>query len=173
MSLTIPFVGRRDRRRHSPDQVIRKLREDIAKLMNRQAAADDFFVILTADREHVYAAWEFAETARQEAEMVAACLQAERDELLEECAEWRVEAQTLSARLAPFLAAEANATRVTVPQMVRDTSAFEDQATAPIDVRELRERFASGPVVSLHHSPQAGNPAHVPSWAVTEEAVAR
>jgi hypothetical protein len=158
-------------RRRAADKV-ESLREENRKLLDRQLAADDYFAILTADRDHVYAAWEFAETARQEAEMVAACLQAERDELLEECAEWRVEAQTLSARLAPFLAAEANATRVTVPRMVRDTSAFEDQATAPIDVRELWERFASGPVVSLHHSPQAANPAHVPSWAVVEPAPA-
>ncbi|MER5653493.1 hypothetical protein ABT076_10805 [Streptomyces sp. NPDC002131] len=146
------------------------LREENRKLLDRQLAADDFFAILTEDRNDVYAAWEFAEQARQEAEMVASCIQAERDELLKECVEWRVEAQALRARLAPFLAAEANANRVTVPRMVRDTSAFEDQATAPIDVRELRERFASGPVVSLHHSPQAANPAHVPSWAMAEPA---
>lgn len=141
------------------------LREENRKLLDRQLAADDYFAILTQDRNDVYAAWEFAEQARQEAEMVAACIQAERDE-------WKAEALALRARFGPQIAAEANATRVTVPQMVRDTSAFEDQATAPIDVRELRERFASGPVVSLHHSPQAANPAHVPAWAVPEPAPA-
>jgi hypothetical protein len=165
VSLTIPFVGRRDRRRHSPDQVIRNLREDIAKLMNRQAAADDYFALLMADRADVYAAWEFSEVARQEAEMAAACMQSERDE-------WKTQALALRERFGPQIADEENAHPITVPPMVRDTSAFEDQATAPIDVRELRERFASGPVVSLHHSPQAANPAHVPSWAVPEPAPA-
>lgn len=75
----------------------------------------------------------------------------------------------LRKRLAPFLAAEANETAVTVPPMHRDTSDGADQATEPIDVRDLRARFAEGPVVTLHPSPQAAvDPAHVPSLAGTE-----
>ena len=42
--------------------------------------------------------------------------------------------------------------------------------TQEIDAREIQERFADGPVVSLHHSPQAADPAHVPSWAKPEPA---
>ncbi|WP_405964780.1 hypothetical protein OG713_34590 [Streptomyces sp. NBC_00723] len=57
-------------------------------------------------------------------------LTAERDCLLEEVA-------ALKRRFAPQLAADANAHRVTVPPMIRDTSALEDQATGPIDVRPL------------------------------------
>lgn len=169
MSLTLTDLlpVRRDRRKHTHGGIVRKLRAEIQELLDWQAGADDYFERLTQDREQVYGAWQFAEQCRQEAETVAACLQSERDELLEESAEWRVEAQTLRARLAPYLAAEANATAVTVPPMVRDTSATEDQATGPIDVRGLRERFATGPVVSLHHSPQAASPTHVPSWAET------
>jgi hypothetical protein len=57
-------------------------------------------------------------------------LTAERDELLAEVTAYR--------------AAEANAHRVTVPPMVRDTSDPADQATAPIDVRPLRDAAAAG-----------------------------
>jgi hypothetical protein len=57
-------------------------------------------------------------------------LTAERDGLLEEVA-------ALKRRFAAQLAADANATRITVPPMIRDTSALEDQATGPIDVRPL------------------------------------
>lgn len=129
--------------RRAVDKVA-ELRDENRKLLTRQMAADDYFAILTQDRDEVYAAWEWAEQARQEAEMAAACMQTERDELLEECAEWRVEAQTLRKRLAPFLAAEANAQRVDVPPMVRDTSAIEDQATGPINVTALWEARDAG-----------------------------
>ena len=42
--------------------------------------------------------------------------------------------------------------------------------TQEIDAREIQARFADGPVVSLHHSPQAADPAHVPSWAKPDPA---
>lgn len=63
-------------------------------------------------------------------------LTAERDGLAEELA-------ALRRRFAPQIAAEANANRITVPPMVRDTSAIEDQATGPI------------PVLTLHQAPFA------------------
>jgi len=129
--------------RRATDKVA-ELRNENRKLLTRQMAADDFFALLMQDRDEVYAAWTWSEQARQEAETAAACMQSERDELLEECAEWRVEAQTLRERLAPFLAAEANANRVDVPPMVRDTTAIEDQATGPIDVRTLRQAAVAG-----------------------------
>lgn len=74
-------------------------------------------------------------------------LKAERDELLAEVLKFR-------ARFGPQLAAEANAHRITVPQMVRDTSAIEDQATGPIDVRTLwaaRDAGLLGPVTNPGH----------------------
>lgn len=127
--------------RRAVDKVT-ELREENVKLLNRQAAADDYFALLMQDRDDVYAAWQWSEQARQEAETVAACMQSERDE-------WRDMALTLQARFGPQLAAEANANRVTVPPMVRDTSAVEDQATGPIDVRPLwaaRDAGLLGPV---------------------------
>ena len=55
----------------------------------------------------------------------------------------QLQAELVNVRqvLAPYLAAEATAGAVTVPEMVRDTSALEDQATAPIAVTTLREQF--------------------------------
>ena len=60
--------------------------------------------------------------------------------------EWRDKALALQARFGPQLAAEANANRVTVPPMVRDTSAIEDQATGPIYVQPLRDAVNAGPI---------------------------
>lgn len=56
-----------------------------------------------------------------------------------------------------------NATATAVPPSHRDVDP-DDQPTHPagIDVRDLRARFAVGPVVSLWHSPQAADPAHIP-----------
>lgn len=136
---------------------IAELRDENRKLLTRQMAADDYFALLMQDRDEVYAAWGFAEQARQEAEMVAACMQSERDE-------WRDEALELRARFGPQIAAEANAQRVDVPPMVRDTAAMEDQATAPIDVKPLWE------ALDVHYAgPGAASPTHVPAWAVTDE----
>lgn len=66
-------------------------------------------------------------------------LTAERDQLAEELAALRL-------RFAPQLAAEANTARITVPPMIRDTSAVEDQATGPIDVRTLWDAHGIRPV---------------------------
>ncbi|MEU9323268.1 hypothetical protein AB0D91_05550 [Streptomyces canus] len=137
MSLTIPFVGRRDRRRHSPDTVIRNLRDENVRLLNRQASADDFFAILLHDVTTTNAAWEQEKQLRGDAEQAAAQMRMERDE-------WMNEALALRAQLAPYKAAEANAHRIDVPPMQRDTTAIEDQATGPIDVRTLREAADAG-----------------------------
>ncbi|MFF1544138.1 hypothetical protein [Streptomyces sp. NPDC058291] len=66
-------------------------------------------------------------------------LTAERDGLAEELA-------ALKRRFAAQLAADANTYRITVPPMVRDTSAIEDQATCPIPVHTLWEALGLGPV---------------------------
>lgn len=142
---------------------IAELRDENRKLLNRQMAADDYFALLIQDRDEVYAAWEGERRKREDAEQAAVAMQSERDELLEECAEWRVEAQTLQAQLAPFLAEEANANRIDVPSMVRDTTAMEDQATGPIYVKPLWEALNVRYV-----GPDAANPVHVPSWAAVD-----
>lgn len=160
ITLTDLLPVRRDRRKHTRSGIVRRLRAEIQELLAWQAGADDYFERLAQDREQVYGAWQFAEQCRQEAETVAMCALEEKAALAAELAWWR-------ERFGQQVADEINADRVTVPPMVRDTSAMEDQATGPIDVRDLRERFATGPVVSLHHSPQAASPTHVPSWAET------
>lgn len=136
MSLTIPFTGRRSRK-HSPDTVIARLRNDMAKVMNRLAAADDFFAILMHDVTTTNAAWQHEKQLRGEAEEAAAQMRMERDE-------WMAEALALRARFGPQLAAEANANRIDVPPMVRDTTAIEDQATGPIYVQPLWDAADAG-----------------------------
>ncbi|WP_031095580.1 hypothetical protein [Streptomyces sp. NRRL S-15] len=76
-----------------------------------------------------------------EAEQVVVCLDADLVERTEERDQLLAEVAAVRALLAPYLAAEANAAAVTVPEMERDTSAIEDQATAPIRVTTLREQF--------------------------------
>lgn len=125
-------------RRRAVDKVA-ELEAENRSLFARQMAADDFFARLIQDRDDVYAAWAWAEQRRQEAEVVASCVMSERDELADEV-------QRLRHELAPYRAAEANATRVTVPRMVRDTSAIEDQATQPIPVLTLQQAHGIGPV---------------------------
>lgn len=157
MTLTIPFVSRREKPRKA-NRVETKLartreqlaavRQDNAKLLNRQAAADDYFAILMHDVTTTNAALAAEKELRGEAEEAAAQMQMERDE-------WRDEALALRARFGPQLAAEANANRVNVPPMVRDTSAIEDQATGPIDVTALwdaRDAGLLGPVTDPGHA---------------------
>ena len=141
--------------KHDPDSIIRRLRADVASLLDFKAAADDYFALLTQDRDEVYRCWKKAAADRDTAEQLAACLAEDNERL------WQ--------RLAPFEAAEANRTAVTVPPAERDIDP-DDQPTHPtgIDVREVRERFASGPVVSLHHAPQA-DPGQT-AWGAAREA---
>lgn len=73
-------------------------------------------------------------------------LTAERDHLAEQVTALRL-------KFGAELAAEANANAITVPLMVRDTTAIEDQATGPIPVITLQQAFGST------------DPAHVPAWA--------
>jgi seryl-tRNA synthetase len=82
---------------------------------------------LTAERNQLSARLDETTVANQAA---IDTLTLERDELL--------------AQLAAARAAEANAHRITVPAMVRDTSNPADQATEPIPVLPLREAAAAG-----------------------------
>jgi hypothetical protein len=147
VSLTIPFVSRRDRRRHSPDTIIRNLRDENVRLLNRQAAADDFFAILLNDVTTTNTAWQNEKQLRGEAEEAAAQMQMDRDE-------WRDRALALQARFGAQIAAEENAHRITVPPAIRPISGPEEEATAPIDVRPLwaaRDAGLLGPVTNPGH----------------------
>ncbi|MFJ6487038.1 hypothetical protein [Streptomyces californicus] len=95
-----------------------------------------------------------------EAEQVVVCLDADLDERTVELEQARAEVAALRARLAAYLAADANANAITVPPAERDTTAVEDQATAPIKVTTLREAFGIGPVVATQGST---DPAHLPA----------
>lgn len=80
-------------------------------------------------------------------------LSTERDHLADKNEE-------LAAQLAPYLAADANRNAVTVPPSIRDTTAGEDQATTPIDVRPLWQAFGISPI--RVDNPQATDPTHIP-----------
>lgn len=155
MSLTL---GIRRPRKHRAVDAVANLRDENRRLLTQVVGAGDVIATLEHQLADVRA-------KRADAEQVVTCLDADLQERTEERDQALAEIERLQALLAPFLAAEANANAITVPATVRDTSQFEDQATAPIDVRELRTRLASGPVVSLHHSPQAADPAHIPAPA--------
>ncbi|WP_030917472.1 hypothetical protein [Streptomyces sp. NRRL B-24720] len=81
-------------------------------------------------------------------------LSTERNELVDEN-------EALLQQLAPYLAADANRNAVTVPPSIRDTTAGEDQATTPINVRPLWDALGIGPIVRVDN-PQATDPTHVP-----------
>lgn len=93
---------------------------------------------------------------RAEAELVVVCLDATVTEL-------RAELARVNGLLAPYLAAEATAGAVTVPDSERDTTAVEDQATAPIDVRPLWEAHGISPVIRVADAPALGDP-RTPVW---------
>ena len=100
---------------------------------------------------------------RAEAEQVVVCLSTDLGELTEERDQLLAEVEALRARLAPYLAADANANAITVPDSVRDTTATEDQATAPIDVRPLWEAHGISPVIRIATAPDTTDP-RTPTW---------
>ena len=60
----IPATLRGNGIRRAVDKVA-ELRDENVRLLNRQAAADDYFALLIQDRDQVYAAWRFAQKGRQ------------------------------------------------------------------------------------------------------------
>ena len=113
------------------------VRDDNAKLLTRQMAADDFFAILTYDRDEVYAAWRQEQQRREDAETVAACA-LERSEAL------AGEVAYLRDRFGQQLADEANAAAVDVPPGIRPIDGPEDEATGPINIKALWEARDAG-----------------------------
>lgn len=83
-----------------------------------------------------------AERNRLEDEFDTAAI--DRSAALEDLQAAEREIAYLQKRLAPYLADEANAHRVTVPPMERDTSDPADQATGPINVTALWEARDAG-----------------------------
>lgn len=144
MNITARIPGLRGNGIRRAVDKVPELRAENVALLNRQAAADDFFAILMNDVVTTNAALEQEKEFRGEAEEAAAQMRMERDE-------WRDEALRLRAKFGPQLAAEDNAHRITVPPMVRDTSAVEDQATGPIDVTTLWDALGVGPVTDPGH----------------------
>ncbi|MCP3820123.1 hypothetical protein NLX86_19080 [Streptomyces sp. A3M-1-3] len=125
MSITIPWLAP-GRHRLSPAQ----LRAENATLLNRQAAADDYFARLTEDRDDVYRCWQKAAAARDTAEELAAGY-----------------AQQLAAQTAELLELRAfrhNTLAVSAPIGQRDIDP-DDQPTQPIPV-PLWEAHGIGPV---------------------------
>lgn len=96
-------------------------------------------------------------TRQGEAEELVVQLKADVDDLVDERDAWKAEALALRARFGPQIAAEANANRVTVPPMVRDTDDPADQATTPIDVRPLWVALGLGPTAAVT------DPGHIPA----------
>ncbi|MDQ0792054.1 hypothetical protein [Streptomyces sp. B1I3] len=103
-------------------------------------------------------------------EIVNACLEAtamkvtvQRDRSWARANALQAELARVNGLLAPYLAAEANAGAVTVPGAERDTTAIEDQATAPIDVKPLWEAHGISPVIRVADAPSADDP-RTPTW---------
>ncbi|MFE9850254.1 hypothetical protein ACFYPN_15790 [Streptomyces sp. NPDC005576] len=108
-----------------------------------------------------------ARTHRAEAEQVVLCLGTELDDRTAERDQALAEVAYLHTQLAPYLAADANAGAITVPDAVRDTTAGEDQATTPIDVRPLWEALGIGRRVRVADAPVADDP-RTPTWVPTD-----
>lgn len=115
------------------DELVR-LKNQVRKLLAWQQQADDYFNRLIADRADVYAAWQDERDGRIVAEAAATQMRADRDE-------WMAEALALRAQLAPYKAAEANATAVDVAPMKRIGC---DDDTTSVDVTSLWEAAEAG-----------------------------
>ncbi|MFE3487507.1 hypothetical protein [Streptomyces griseus] len=143
----------RTKPKHRAVDAVVNLRDENRRLLTQLVGAHDHIAIQEQQLADERA-------GRAGAERVARCLAADLDERTGERDQARAEATALRTRLAPFLAAEANAHAVTVPPAERDTSRFEDQATEPIKVTTLREAFGIGPVVATQGST---DPTHLPA----------
>jgi anti-sigma factor ChrR (cupin superfamily) len=141
VTITMPWQGTGTRR--AVDRLAIAEAENL-RLTARQAEADRFFDQIMADNKDVHALWRYAEGKAASAEKVVVCQEATIRDLERQIRE-------LEERLTVAVKADAAGSR-----------------TQEIDVRSLTERFATGPVVSLHHSPQAASPAHVPAWVKSD-----
>ncbi|MFJ3089104.1 hypothetical protein [Streptomyces sp. NPDC086838] len=141
-------LGIRRPRKHRAVDAVTNLRAENHRLLTQVVGAGQTITALQHQLDNVRG-------KRAEAEQVVVCLSADLGDRTEERDQLLDEVVALRARLAPYLAADANANAITVPPSVRDTGDGADQATAPIDVRPLWE--AIGPVVRTEGS---ADPAH-------------
>lgn len=130
MSITDRIPGLKGHGRRRAVDKVEELREDVESLLTFKMAADDFFALLTQDRDDVYACWNDERRKRHEAEEIVVTQLANLNDL-------HAENDQLHAEVAALKAAAANANAITVPPMVRPVDGPEDEATAPIDIRPL------------------------------------
>lgn len=125
MSITIPGLRRdhRPRPKHRATDEVNRLRIELARKDQAIDAADGLIGRLKASNDQLLT----KATRYDEAEAYAAAVRQELNELR---------------------AFRATTLAVTVPPMERDTSDGADQATQPIDVRPLWERFGVGKEVT-------------------------
>lgn len=155
MTMTLPGLRRETRRHRAVDRA--------AELQAENLRLRDALTQLRIERREALNVVDDLRIDLARAERVAVCALDELQDRSVHDGRLAEENEHLQLRLARLLAAEANAAAVSVPPAIRDTTAIEDQATTPVDVREVRQRFASGPVVSLRYSPLAADPAHIPA----------
>ncbi|MFE2047918.1 hypothetical protein ACFXAS_05385 [Streptomyces sp. NPDC059459] len=149
MTITDLIPGRKGHGRRRAADKVADLRDENRRLLGQLFGAGDAYQLLDQ---------RLTETAARqaEAEEIVVKQQADIDDLTAENDQLRDELAALKVRFGPELAAEANAKAITVPPMIRDTSAFEDQATEPCRVITLQEAFGST------------DPTHVPAWALRD-----
>lgn len=179
MTLTDLLPSRREkpRRKHRADDRIAdlkarhaaelaKLRAENVALLERQAAADDFFTLQDQYLTGLEADLAAEVQRRERSDEVLASYQVDLEEAAAESERLTDELLALRARFGPQMAAEANATAVTVPPGFRDTGAIEDQATGPIYVQPLWDALNAGPTTAVT------DPGRVPpSWAREDHTV--
>ena len=130
--------------RRAVDKVA-ELRDENRRLLTIVAGSDDVVALLRQQAG--------------EAEELVVQLQADVYDLTGERDRLAAENVRLRAELA-------NRDAVTVPPMERDTTAAEDQATAPIDVRSLREAADAGllsPVIRISTAGASADPGRAPA----------
>lgn len=149
-------LGIRRPRKHRAVDKVTSLRDENSHLRRQLIGAGDY--IATQDRT-----LDDVRTKRAQAEQVVRCLSANVEDLTQERDELAAANEVLRKRLAPYLAADANRDAVTVPPAERDTTAMEDQATAPIDVKPLWEAHGISPVIRIADAPAADDP-RTPTW---------
>lgn len=147
---------RRPKPRHRAVDAVDDLRAENHQLRTQVIGAGQAITVL----EHQLAD---VRGKQGEAERVVVCLSTDLEELTEERDQLLAEVTALRDRLAPYLAADANANAITVPPSIRDTDAMEDQATAPIDVKPLWEARGVSPVMRIADAPDTTDP-RTPTW---------
>ncbi|WP_328903215.1 hypothetical protein OHR86_27840 [Streptomyces sp. NBC_00441] len=148
-------LGIRRPRKHRAVDAVSNLRAENHQLLGQVVGAGQAITSLERELADVCG-------KRAEAEQVVVCLEANLRERTEERDLLLAEVAALKARLAPYLAAEANANAITVPPSIRDTDAMEDQATEPIKVLTLAEAHGISPVIRIADAP-AADP-RTPTW---------